>query len=106
MKQIIVAIAIVCALVVGASILLPEESWLFAYGNRAEAYSQKLLLGETPSIPTWANDLVVDKANDIVTFGNHGSSLIFAYSPKGAPQLYDLEWSKMWGNWYVSHLKT
>ena len=106
MKKILAAIAIICALVVGTSILFPEEIWLFVNGDRAEVYSQKLLLGETPSTPAWANDLVVNKANDIVTYGNHGSSMIFAFSPKGTPQLYDLEWSKMWGNWYVSRLRT
>jgi hypothetical protein len=106
MKQFLAAIAIICALVVGTSIFLPGESWLFVYGTRAEEYSQKLLLGETPSTPTWATNLVVNKVKDIVTFGNHDSSIIFAFSPKGSPQLYDLEWSKKWGNWYVSQIKT
>jgi len=106
MKQFLAAIGIICALVVGTSILFPEESWIFVYGKRAEAYSHKLLQGENPPTPTWANDLVVSKVNDIVTFGNHGSSIIFAFSPKGTPQLYDLEWNKKWGNWYVSQIKT
>jgi hypothetical protein len=106
MKQFLAAIGIICALVVGSSILLPEESWLFVYGNRAEEYSQKLLLGETPSTPTWAANLVVNKVKGIVTFGDHENSIIFAFSPKGTPQLYDLEWNKKWGNWYVSQIKT
>ena len=106
MKQFLAAVGILCALIVGMSILLPEESWLFVYGKRAEEYSQKLLLGETPSTPPWANSLVVNKVENIVTFGNHNSSIIFAYSPNGIPKLYDLEWSKKWGSWYVSQFKT
>lgn len=106
MKQIIALIGVTCVLIVGATITFPEESWLFVYGNRAAEYSEKMLSGETPPTPEWAINVVVNKAEGIVTFGNHGSSKIFAFSPKGIPQLHGLKWKNKWGNWYVSQIKT
>ena len=100
-------IVVACLILLGSIVVVkPEYRWLIFNGSNAENYAVSLLSSDDVSTPSWAIDLVVIKENGYVTFGEHDSTVIYAYSPQGKPNKSNINWSHTWGSWYAGKTQT
>jgi len=103
-----ITFTVIAALVVLAIVVLaakPEYKWLLFNGSSAEKYATALLEGDNPKSPDWAIDLTTTTENGVVIFAEHNAEKLYAYSPDGMPEKESINWSKIWGYWYVGFIR-
>tara|TARA_R110002073_G_scaffold327425_1_gene508026 strand:+ start:152 stop:469 length:318 start_codon:yes stop_codon:yes gene_type:complete len=97
---ILLCTALVATLII-VSLIFPNESWIVVHSKKAEEYAVRLLANDMSNTPNWAIDLVVNKAEDFVSFSRHGSSSIIAYSPTEEPNIEYMHCESTWAYWYI-----
>ena len=103
MRNIIVVSLLLVAL---GLVIFPNYRWLLVNGVQAQNCAESML-DSNYSKCDWFNHMVVSSDSGMVSFSDHNSDVIYAYSPKQAPfKTKGISWRNIYNFWYVGVVKT
>ena len=87
-------------------VLFPNYRWLLVNGVQAQSCAESMLNSSAGNCD-WFNHMVVSSDSGMVSFSNHDSAVIYAYSPKWPPlKVKGIAWNHIYSVWYVGVIKT
>ncbi len=87
-------------------VLLPNHRWFVVNGFQAQSCAESLLNSDTSNCE-WFNHMVVSSDSGMVSFSDHDSEFIYAYSPNKFPvSVNGLVWHNIYRSWFVGVTKT
>jgi hypothetical protein len=103
MRKIIIGVLL---LVIASLVIYPNYRWLVVNGAQAQNCAKSMLESNSTDCD-WFNHMVVSSSDGMVSFYEHDSNVIYAYSPNHLPSnAKRMTWTNIYNFWYVGVIKT